>query len=83
MKYSFDFKKRCKDLYPEYNRLHELLDTGSLFVRDYLQDACGMINEDEILSAISLQDLKEKALIIKKKKGLYKEWLNLYNIENK
>ncbi|KOF57846.1 MULTISPECIES: hypothetical protein [Clostridium] len=81
--YSEEFKSQCKDVYPNWNELHEALEHGSEFAGRYLNDASfDTINIDDVLSIedmTSLKQLKEKALKIKKKKELYNKWCEIFN----
>lgn len=79
--YSKDFKMECKEVYPRWFCLHEALESGSQLVGDYLKIACeDNLDVDEVLSTNSiteLNQLKEKAKEIKKKRELFDKWLKL------
>lgn len=79
--YSEDFKRECKEVYPKWLGLHEALDSGSEFVGEYLSEASkDYLDIDQVLSIddiTSLNQLKEKAREIKKKRDLFDKWLKL------
>jgi len=80
MIYPKEFIKKCKEIYPEWLRLHDFLDGGSEVVGRYLNDAsCDVIGVDEILESESIEQLKIKAKLIREKQNLYKEWREIYN----
>jgi len=82
MKYTEDFISRIKKEYPNYTNLHKHLDNGSEMVGRYLNDSFGMITENDVMLAISLEELRGKAIGIKRKKELYVEWFKMYRAEN-
>lgn len=79
--YPEDFKSECKRVYPRWFGLHEALDVGSEFVGEYLSEASkGNLDINEVLNSNdieSLNQLKEKAKEIKKKRDLFDRWLKL------
>ena len=81
MKYTEDFISRVKKEYPTYTNLHKHIDNGSEMVGRYLEDSFGTITENDVMLATSLNELREKAIGIKIKKELYKEWFNMYRKE--
>lgn len=87
MYYPDDFIRRCKEVYPTFTRLHELLDCGGIFAGRVLDDSrYGSVSNKDILNAESLEDLtelKERAELVKKKNALYSEWCDLYDKEFK
>lgn len=83
MFYPKDFKKRARELYPEWNELHELLEKGDEFAGSYLElGTRGALSIDTILAATSLEELQKKAKIEQEKTELYKSWLKLDNEQN-
>ena len=77
MKFTEDFKARCKKVYPDWERLHEKLEEGSDLVGRYLNDSRESgIDYEEILSATSLDELKAAALLIKEQNDLYQDFAN-------
>lgn len=59
VKYSEDFKERCKRLYPNWRSLHEAVDNDFEIVGRYLDDSCNDgIDFDVILNSNSLEELK-------------------------
>ena len=82
MKYTKDFIGRAKKEYPNYTNLHKHIDNGSEMVGRYLNDSFGMITEKDVMLATSLEELREKAIGIKRKKELYAEWIKMYRAEN-
>lgn len=67
------FVKEAKALFPGWTGLHEAIDHGdSQIVMRYLDDNREPgIHYTEVLSATSLDELKAKAMIIKRKRDLY------------
>ncbi len=64
-----------KTLYPDYPVMHELADNGDVWLGRYLDDSSqGSVALDDILKATSLEELQEKARLIKKRKELYARW---------
>lgn len=77
MAYTRDFIDRVKNAYPSSARIHELAESGSEWLGRYLcEKAPKGIYYDEILAATSLKELKMKALHIKEKNELYRDFLN-------
>lgn len=81
MVYSEDFKKRVKELYPNYTSLHEALDEGSKMVGMLLGTPFKHMPISKILEATSLEELQEEARILQKKVDLYHEWNSMYQAE--
>lgn len=76
--YSKEFKKKCKEIYPDLENLHRLLDEDAYIVGRYLDDGSySYVSNDEILEATSLEELKEKAWHNKAKLDLYNEWCDI------
>ena len=70
-----EFISEAKALYPTWNDLHTAIESGLAIVGRYLDDSTPTgINYHEVLSAESLDELKQKAMIIKRKNDL----LNAY-----
>lgn len=78
MFYPEDFKKRVKEMFPDWENLHRNLDCGSIYVGQILY-ADFSIPIDTILAATSLDELQDTAKAIKKRKELYSEWCKLYD----
>lgn len=71
--YSETFKKAVRELYG--NQFDNMLETGDTFLGRWLDASSqGEIPLDEILAATDLDKLKEKALLIKRKRELYKQY---------
>lgn len=79
MKYTEEFKNKCKQTYPDWDRLHEKLDEGCAWVGRYLSDSRSSISYKTILQSNSLEELKSIALKEKQKTDLYTEWNTNYN----
>lgn len=78
--YTEEFKLKCKALYPNWERLHKALDTGSVWVGRYLDDSSsGMVSAEAILAATSLEEIQAVARVEKAKRDLYAEWLKISN----
>lgn len=74
LNYSEDFKARVKKVYPDWERLHELLDQNNPIVGRYLYDSAkGYIESHAVLAATSLAELQELARKEEEKLNLYKE----------
>lgn len=75
LNYPEDFKARCKIAYPDFQRLHELLDAGSELVGRILDEsATGSLPVDTVLRATSLTELQALAALEKERRVLYNEW---------
>ena len=74
MKYPEAFINKCKRLYPEWIQLHKCLDNGSPCIAPMLKE-CGpqTFHFNEILNAKSLEELQQKARLMKERKELIKE----------
>lgn len=83
MFYPRDFKERVKKKFPYWEELHQLLDSGDVAVGKHLKDNCKTgISMDMILSATSLERLKDCARTAKEINDLYAEWEKLCNANN-
>jgi hypothetical protein len=79
MIYPKEFIEKCKKLYPDWTKLHWMLDEGNTFVGRYLDDSSSTsIHINTVLFANSLDELKLKAQDMKEKLNLYKEWCEIY-----
>lgn len=76
MEYPKSFVEKAKRVYPNWTKLHELLDKGSPFVDRLLYDAqpSGKISIVQVLNAESLVDLQEYARNELEKSELYLEF---------
>lgn len=80
MTYSESFKSELRKLYPDDTNLHEMAERGDVFLGRYLDDSCGTgIPIDTILCAVSLEELQNKARLMKAKVLLYNKWSEEYN----
>jgi len=78
--YSQDFIDRCKAEYPDWTRLHELLDAGVPFAGRYLDDAqYETIDPAALLNDSNLPVLQKKAKRIIRRRALYAEWIDKYS----
>lgn len=69
------FIDEAKALYPDWHSLHEAIEKGSGIVGRYLDDAqASGISASDVLRATSLEELKEKAELIKRKEQLYADY---------
>jgi cell shape-determining protein MreC len=74
--YSKHFIERVKEVYPDYPYIHLLADEGSLLLGRILYDwSSNNISVDEVLSATSLKRLQKRAIELKTRKELYRDWL--------
>ena len=79
MKYPKQFKEECLAIYPDFKRVQELLESGNTFLGRILCDCSeDEIEIEDILKAKTLEEIKSKAMIIKKKRVLYQKWCKLY-----
>jgi len=70
--FSKQFIDEAKALYPTWHALHEAIANGSGIIGRYLDDSTPTaIDYREVLAAASLEELKRKAIIIKRKNDLY------------
>ena len=79
MEYPKHFVDKAKRLYPNWQKLHELLDKGSPFVHSLLYEARpdGNVSLARVLNAETLEELQEYARTQIEKEELYLEWLNI------
>lgn len=83
MFYPEDFKNRVKKAYPNWDELHRRLDEGDVFVGRYLDDSSSTeISFETILSATSLEELKNEARVGQEKVAIYNEWCRLRREQN-
>ena len=77
IEYPKHFIDKAKRLYPNWQKLHELLDNGSPFIHGLLYEARpdGTISFARVLNAESLEELQEYARTEIEKEELYLEWL--------
>lgn len=76
MAYTREFIERVKRAYPTSERMHELAESGDEFLGRYLCDSAPQgIDYREVLGATSLEELKEKALLVKEKNALYRDFV--------
>lgn len=79
MHYPEEFKAKVKEVYPDWDQLHESLDKGSVIVGRMLDNSRSRnVPVSTILKAASLEELKKEAQSIKKKDELYRDWRKLY-----
>lgn len=72
-----EFIDEAKALYPTWKALHEALENSYGIIGRYLDDSSPAgISYTEILSASSLAELKEKAMILKRKHDLYRAYMS-------
>lgn len=77
MQYPEKFISKAKRLYPNWQKLHELLDKGSPFVHSLLYEARndGTVSFARVLNAETLEELQEYVKREIEKEELYQEWL--------
>lgn len=77
MAYKREFIERVKRAYPTFEKMHGLAESGSESLGNYLCDGALVgIDYREILAAASLEELKEKALLVKEKNDLYRDFVD-------
>ena len=77
--YSEKLIREVKACYPNYQKIHELADEGSVWLGRYLGDSCGGgISLDTVLTAVTLEELQDKARLAKRKVNCYKMWCEEY-----
>lgn len=75
MAYTRELISEVKELYPNDHKMHELAENGNVFLGRYLDDSCSSsINIDTILLATSLEEIQQKARLMKRKVQLYSKW---------
>ena len=81
LQYPKSFVDKAKRLYPNWQKLHELLDNGSPFVHSLLRDARPEYNVSfaRVLNAESLEDLHEYVRMEIEKEELWLEWTVIYD----
>jgi len=73
--YSEKLIKEVKECYPNYEKIHQLADEGSVWLGRYLDDSCGGgIPLDTVLTALTLEELQAKARLEKRKLNCYRMW---------
>jgi hypothetical protein len=73
--YSEKLIKEVKECYPNYEKIHQLADEGSVWLGRYLDDSCGGgIPLDTVLTALTLEELQDKARLAKRKVNCYRMW---------
>ena len=80
MNYSEEFKKEVKEIFPNNEKINELLENGGTFLGRYLDDArYGIgITVDGILSATTLEEVQARIINHRYKEEIYGKWLKLY-----
>jgi len=69
--------KEVKECFPDYLKMHELAETGNVWLGRYLDDnSDGSVSLDTILTASNLQEIQDKARAIKRKRNCYNMWCN-------
>lgn len=85
MKYSEDFVKKVKAVYPDWEDLNEALAKGSEFVGRYLDDSRHFsMSPAKIVEAFEQgreQDVLKAAKEAYERAKLYAEWNNLYQAQ--
>jgi hypothetical protein len=71
IKYTDELINKVKKLFPEQTEMIELAEKGDPYLLMYLKNSWEQISYEEILSATSLDTLKEKAILIQQKVELY------------
>ena len=81
LQYPKSFVDKAKRLYPNWKKLHELLDNGSPFVHGLLLEARPEHNVTfaRVLNAESLEELQEYVRTEIEKEELYLEWTVIYD----
>lgn len=72
-----EFINEARALYPTWDSLHEAIESGSGIIGRYLDDSTPTaIDYREVLAATSLEELKRKATLIKRKNDLYESYMS-------
>ena len=75
MAYSKELIQAVKEAYPDYPKMGELADEGSVWLGRYLDDSVPTgIPINTVLASTSLEQIKELALQYKKKIDVYAMW---------
>lgn len=81
IKYSEDFVKEVKELYPNDEFVYQLLDNGSKSLGRVLADSIQYgVDIKFILNANTLEEVKDQARIIIRYNKLYQKWCKECNI---
>jgi hypothetical protein len=79
MKYPKEFIEKCKQIYPDFDKLHNALDNGHEIVGRYLCDSCSNgISFEFVLSVESLETLKQIAANGKARDDIYLKWTKIF-----
>ena len=77
MIYSEELIKQVKELYPNDAYILALAENGSVWLGRYLDDgSMGSVSIEEILLATSLEEIQERARLLKRRRSLYNKWCN-------
>jgi hypothetical protein len=81
MQYPKEFIEKAKRIYPNWTKLHELLDKGSPFVHTLLYESRPdkSVSFDRVLNAKSLEELQQHVREEQEKASLYLEWTSVYD----
>ena len=73
--YTVKLITEVKECFPDNLKMHELANEGSVWLGRYLDDnSTGSVPLDTILTAINLEEIQDKARLIKRKTNCYKMW---------
>ena len=73
--YSEKLIKEVKECYPDDKGIQHLANTGNVWLGRHLNDSCGYgIQPEEILKSSTLEEIKNKARLEKRKINLYRMW---------
>ncbi len=79
MFYPENFKKRVKEVYPDWEELHQALERGDRSVGSCLDSSeLTGISLNAILEATSLEELQKQARAQQEQIELYGEWVRLF-----
>lgn len=73
--YSSKLREMLVKHYPEYTEALRLLDEGSPWLGRYLENSWGAISIEDVMSAYDILPLREKAMAIINRKGVYSQWV--------
>jgi hypothetical protein len=73
--YSKSFRDKVKQVYPDYQKIHELVDSDSYFLGRYLDDGSApVISAKMVVESNNFEQLKTYATSVLMKRELYGAW---------
>jgi hypothetical protein len=84
MKYSESLIEQVKKLYPNSTEMQHHAEAGNTILGRFLDDSSsGGIGAETILSIHTIEELHQRAKLLKAKQDLYQQWWGEYTSTNK